>query len=110
MIRERYWICEYNFLEKEFQNLTARYECDSYAQEILFKVVNIKNIENDILKDKPNNIYEYILSHNEIQKFKSENQEKIFAFKTYLTIIQNYRENITLESFYENNIKVAKWI
>ena len=80
------------------------------SQEILFKAVNIKNIENDILKDKPNNIYEYILSHNEIQKFKAENQEKIFAFKTYLTIIQNYRENITLESFYENNIKVAKWI
>ena len=90
--------------------MVFRFELErNYSYDEIFQVIG-RNIENDILKDKPQNIYEYILSHDEIQKFKAENQEKIFAFKTYLTIIQNYRENIIIESSYENNIKVAKWI
>lgn len=80
------------------------------SDNVVLKAVNIEKIENDIFKDKPENIYEYILSHSEIQKFQPEQQERVFAFKTYLTIIQNYRDNIILESNYSNNIKVAKWI
>lgn len=80
------------------------------ADDTILKAINIKKIERDILKEKPQNIFEYILTHSEIQKFKPENQEKMFAFKTYLTIVQNYRDNVELESSYTNNIKVAKWI
>jgi hypothetical protein len=36
---------DYNFLEKEFENLTARYECDSYAQEILFKEIAFQTLD-----------------------------------------------------------------
>lgn len=36
---------DYDFLEKEFQNLTARYECDSYAQEILFKEIAFQTLD-----------------------------------------------------------------
>ncbi|KIM06656.1 MAG: hypothetical protein KU38_12495 [Sulfurovum sp. FS08-3] len=80
------------------------------SQDVIFKSINIKRIEKDICNSKPQNIFEYILSHDEIQKFKPENQEKIYAFKTYLTIVQNYRDNVVLESNYLNNVKVAKWI
>lgn len=80
------------------------------SEATVLKAVNIKKIENDLIEIKPENIYNYILSHEEIQKFKPENKEKIFAFKVYLTIVQNFRENIVLESKFEKNIKVAKWI
>ncbi len=80
------------------------------SHDVIFKSINLKKIEEDIFVNKPQNIYEFILSHSEIEKFKPENQEKIFAFKAYLTIVQNYRENIALEPNYSNNIKVAKWI
>lgn len=30
---------DYDFLEKEYTNLTTRYECDSYAQEVLFQEI-----------------------------------------------------------------------
>lgn len=79
-------------------------------ETVVLKAVNIKKIEKDISKDKPTNIYEYILTHPEIEKFKPEQQEKIFAFKAYLTIVQNYRDNIAFESTYSNNVKVARWI
>lgn len=36
---------EYDFLEKEFKNLTSRYECDSYAQEILFKEIAFQTLD-----------------------------------------------------------------
>jgi len=36
---------DYNFLEREFENLTARYECDSYAQEILFKEIAFQTLD-----------------------------------------------------------------
>lgn len=80
------------------------------SEETVLKAVNINKIEDDMLKDKPENLYEYILSHNEIKKFQEEKQDRIFAFKVYLTIVQNYRDNIHLESDYKNSIKVAKWI
>lgn len=80
------------------------------TETVVLKAVNIKKIEKDVSKDKPKNIYEYILSHPEIEKFKPEQQEKIFAFKAYLTIVQSYRDNIAFESTYSNNVKVARWI
>jgi len=93
-------------VEKKAQNKKA-YE---KTEDTILKAVNIKKIESDIFKDKPENIFDYILAHSEIQKFKPENQEKIFAFKAYLTIVQNFRDNVVLQSNYSNNIKVAKWI
>jgi hypothetical protein len=79
-------------------------------QDTVLKAVNIKKIEQDIAKEKPQNLFEYLLSHPEIKKFQPQNQEKIFAFKVYLTIVQNFRENIRLQSKYASNIKVAQWI
>lgn len=79
-------------------------------ENTILKAVNITKIENDILRDKPENLYEYIFAHSEIKKFEEEKKDRIFAFKSYLTIVQNYRNNIQLESDYKNNIKVAKWI
>lgn len=36
---------DYDFLEKEFKNLTSRYECDSYAQELLFKEIAFQTLD-----------------------------------------------------------------
>lgn len=43
---------EYSFLEKEYTNLLTRYECDSYAQEVLFQ--EIANQRLDIKKKREN--------------------------------------------------------
>ncbi|NUW27244.1 hypothetical protein HUX57_11310 [Arcobacter butzleri] len=80
------------------------------SEDTILKSVNLKKVKADLFEAKPGNIYEFILSHGEIQKFRPENQDKIFAFKVYLTIVQDYRANIELEENYYNNIKVAKWI
>jgi len=80
------------------------------SEDAVLKAINIKKIENDLLKNKPENIFEFIFSHFEIQKFKEEQEDRKLAFKTYLTIIQNYRDNICLKTNYKNNIRVAKWI
>jgi hypothetical protein len=56
-------------------------------------------------------LYAYILGHPELHKFKEDDLDKSFAFKTYLTIVQNNRENILFESDFNNsNIRIAKWI
>lgn len=36
---------DYDFLEREYENLTARYECDSYAQELLFKEIAFQTLD-----------------------------------------------------------------
>jgi hypothetical protein len=36
---------DYDFLEREFKNLTSRYECDSYAQELLFKEIAFQTLD-----------------------------------------------------------------
>ncbi|HDR5083745.1 TPA: hypothetical protein QCR73_005706 [Bacillus anthracis] len=43
---------DYDFLEKEYHNLTTRYECDSYSQEVLFQ--EIANQRLDIKKKRQN--------------------------------------------------------
>lgn len=75
------------------------------------KSINIELIQNEILRDKPQDIYSYILKHKEIEKFKEDGLDVSYAFKTYLTIVQNYRDEIVLDAAYNNsNIRVAKWI
>lgn len=36
---------DYDFLEREFNNLTTRYECDSYVQEMLFKQIAFQTLD-----------------------------------------------------------------
>ena len=36
---------DYDFLKKEYENLTARYEVDSYAQELLFKQIAFQTLD-----------------------------------------------------------------
>ena len=80
------------------------------SQETIFKAVNIRKVKEDLKREKPHNIFDFILAHKEISKFKDEGDERIYAFKAYLTIIQDYREKITLKEEYMSNIKVAQWI
>jgi len=82
------------------------------SEKIALKAIRLELIQEDIIKDKPQDIYKYILQHSEIEKFKDEQLDKSYAFKAYLTVVQNYRENILLDTneFNSNKIKVAKWI
>ena len=81
------------------------------SQNVELKAMRLEIVQRDILKDKPEDIYKYILQHQEIEKFKEDNLDKTYAFKTYLTIVQNNRENIILEKDFNNsNIRIAKWI
>jgi len=79
------------------------------SKEAILKAINIKKIQAELREAKPENVFEFILKHAEIEKFKEENEERVFAFKAYLTIVQDFRENIILEENYTNNIKVAQW-
>jgi hypothetical protein len=50
------------------------------------------------------------LGHQEIKKFAEDGLEEIYAFKTYLTIVQNNRERIVLQKdFNQTKIRVARW-
>lgn len=81
------------------------------SQSIEIKAVRLEIIQRDISMNKPEDLYEYIQHHDEIKKFNEENLCKSHAFKTYLTIVQNNRENIILETHYNsNNIRIARWI
>lgn len=81
------------------------------ADVVQMKAIKIKILQEDVAKDKPDDIYKYVLHHPEIEKFKEDETDKAFAFKTYLTIIQDYRNNVKLENKYnENKIRIAKWI
>lgn len=79
------------------------------SQTVKLQAVKLEVIEQDILSHKPDDIYEYILQHPEIQKFPKD--QTLYAFKAYLTIIQNHRENIALKRDYNsNNIRITQWI
>lgn len=83
----------------------------SPSKNMELKAIRLEIIQNDILRDKPQDIYDYILNHQEIEKFKEDELDKTYAFKTYLTIVQNNREKISLQTNFNNsNIRVAKWI
>lgn len=43
---------DYNYLEREFENMLSRYECDSYAQEVLFQEICFQRL--DIKKKRAN--------------------------------------------------------
>ena len=79
------------------------------SQTVKLQVVRLELIQQDINADQPADIYNYILEHPEIRKFTED--QTIYAFKAYLTIVQNNRKNITLERDYNNNnIRITKWI
>lgn len=95
-------------IEKTHRKATNKEPYQS-SESVELKSIGLELIMQDIIQDKPQNIYDYILKHSEIQKFKEEGLERSFAFKTYLTIVQENRQNITLTNDYNNNIKVAQW-
>ena len=81
------------------------------SPNIELKAIKLEKIQTDLLKDKPQDIYSYILAHSEILKFEDKQLKISYAFKTYLTIIQNNRKNISLNQDYNNsNIRIVKWI
>ena len=80
------------------------------SQSIELKAINLEKIQNDIKEMKPEDLYRFILGHHEIKKFAEDGLEEIYAFKTYLTIVQNNRERIVLQKdFNQTNIRVARW-
>lgn len=75
------------------------------------KAINIEKLLEDIINAKPNDIYKFISSHNELTQFNTDEDIKMFSFQAYLTIIlENYNNVDLTELFNENNIRIAKWI
>jgi|GEM_PF-1957290 len=75
------------------------------------KGIDIKKIKKNIIDEKPEDIFLFILKHKEIEKFKEDNLDSIMAFKTFMTIAQEGRENIIMSERYNNHkIKEIKWI
>ena len=75
------------------------------------KAIKIKVLHKDVMRDKPEDIYNYVLNHPEITKFKEDDKDRAFAFKVYLTLIQDNRDSIVLADKYnENKIRIARWI
>ncbi len=98
-------------LIKKVQRKTHTTKPYETSKSVELKSIKLEKIQKDIFKDKPKDIYSYILEHQEIKKFAEDNLSDTYAFKTYLSIVQNNRENIVLDKKFNNsNIKVAKWI
>lgn len=78
---------------------------------LTLKAVRLDAVQKDIARDKPADIYNYILVHPEIEKFKVDGLHRSYAFKTYLTVVQDNRVHVVLEkNFNENKVRIAKWI
>ncbi len=72
-------------------------------------VLNYQRLLNDIKASKPNDIFEYILTHSEIKKFDKDRLQE--AFKAFLLIVLEHKENIEItEEFGANNIRRIRWI
>lgn len=75
------------------------------------KAINIEKLLKDIIKAKPDDIYKFISKHSELTQFNIDNENQMFSFQVYLTIVLENYDNINITEFFnENNIRIAKWI
>jgi hypothetical protein len=72
------------------------------------EIVNIELLLKDLEEQKSDDIFLFVKSHNEMQRYR-ETELIHEAFKVYLQIIMH--EKVVFERiFNEHNIKVAKWL
>ena len=78
-------------------------------------LVNLQKIEDDLLSNGSEDMFDFIYNHNELTTLIAQNEEKESikdeSFKIFLQFIIPNNKNIELTNRYnEHNIRIAKWI
>jgi len=75
------------------------------------KVINIEKILEEIIREKPKDIYNFISKHSELTQFTIDKDIQMYSFQVYLTIILENNNSINLTNqFNEKNVRIAIWI
>ena len=74
-------------------------------------VLNYKILLRDIKKNRPSDLFIFILKHDEIKKFKDETQRKSEAFKAFLLTVLEQKKHIDIQdNFNTYHIRRVAWI
>jgi len=74
-------------------------------------VLNYQKLLDDIRKDIPKDLFEFILSHDEIGKFDTVQIKRSEAFKAFLMTVSEHREHTKIElGFGSHHIRSVAWI
>jgi len=81
-------------------------------QEVEDKVVlNYQKLIDDIRRDMPEDLFEFILNHNEIEKFDALQIKRSEAFKAFLMTVSEHREHTKIDDgFGSHHIRRVTWI
>ena len=81
-------------------------------QEVEDKVVlNYQKLIDDIQKDMPEDLFAFILNHDEIKKFDEVQIKRSEAFKAFLMTVSEHREHTKIEvGFGSHHIRRVAWI
>ena len=81
-------------------------------QEVEDKVVlNYQKLIDDIQRDMPEDLFEFILNHDEIEKFDAVQIKRSEAFKAFLMTVSEHREHTKIyDGFGSHHIRRVAWI
>ncbi len=81
-------------------------------QEVEDKVVlNYQKLIDDIQRDMPEDLFEFILNHDEIEKFDAVQIKRSEAFKAFLMTVSEHREHTKIDDgFGSHHIRRVAWI
>jgi hypothetical protein len=81
-------------------------------QELEDKIVlNYQKLLQDIKSDMPEDLFEFILNHDEIAKFDTVQTKRSEAFKAFLMTISEHREHTKIDiGFGSHHIRRVAWI
>lgn len=100
-----------NSLEiKAIENNTAKNIVYKKSEPVIVISVNYERLFKDMKKNAPEDIFSFVSKHEEILKYEEKEQILSQAFKAYITIVLENRDNIILSKNYNNNVRIAKWI
>lgn len=86
---------DYDFLNREFDNLTTRYECDSYVQEMLFKEISFQTLDIRLKRQKGSDVSKELKTLQDLLgsanvKPAQENASMASEQVTFGTLIKKY--------------------
>jgi hypothetical protein len=73
-------------------------------------VLNYQKVLEDIKKQKPNDLYAFIIEHDEVKKFENKAQRRSEAFKAFLLTVSEQRVHTDIQDEFEShNIRRVTW-
>jgi hypothetical protein len=73
--------------------------------------LNYQKLIDDICKDMPEDLFAFILNHDEIEKFDAVQIKRSEAFKAFLMTVSEHREHTKIDDgFGSHHIRRVAWI